>query len=370
MGGMELDPVEQEMRCLWSMRARWTRGAGPSFSPLENIDGSNPTVQRIYALLDSPLCWPEIFPSEDARADWVLNALLDVYEKALSPWDEFRTVFVPRDFMFVCEGAALSTDAGTGDTNTSRWPYGTFPASIQASARSIYWHLKSSSRFSSTDAPSKWGLDCLGLETHRIEFRHVVGLAVAVCVSLVLDGYERALAEWELVLHRVDPSRPFAWLAMHDSQYLAAFLSAYVASPLHDQDSARELETRQKLLLRNAEDWLGLLDVEDAHKARIEQTAVVVGQRVAMQTRASVKGERANQARQAAAMPRKKKVAALTPQIVADYFGARLGQKWEPVIAELAGQYEVSESTVARRYKEAREQNLLSAATLVTVTGD
>jgi hypothetical protein len=50
----------------------------------------------------------------------------------------------------------------------------------------------------------------------------------------------------------------------------------------------------------------------------------------------------------------------LTVQMVADFFNERPGMKMEPLISELAEQHRVSDSTVSRRLRKAREKNLLS----------
>ncbi|WP_130483523.1 hypothetical protein [Sphaerotilus mobilis] len=62
----------------------------------------------------------------------------------------------------------------------------------------------------------------------------------------------------------------------------------------------------------------------------------------------------------AAASSRKLKGPALTPESIAKHFASNPNLKFEAGVAELAQKHSVSESTVARRYREAKRKNLMS----------
>ena len=76
--------------------------------------------------------------------------------------------------------------------------------------------------------------------------------------------------------------------------------------------------------------------------------------------------ERKKQPRKAAEKPRKDSTRELTAEVVAAFYNERKGQKLETVRNELrekfkdGDKYTVSESTISRIYKKAKEKNLVS----------
>lgn len=350
------DSVEDERRALETIQIRNQRGrGGPSFSPLGNIDGSNPTLDSIEVLRDSPLCWPATLAREDAvRVDLVLNILACLYDRAVTLWDDFRMVF---DSMPVLS----SDDDGQYFCVPSlpiyeRWPDGTFPADIQRRAKSCYWLLKSTSRISlSGDAPSEAALMSVCQPVGAVTFKHVAGLAAVVCIVRALERLERTLQEWAQVLHRYSPGAPFTWLCETDGARVGLILAQHVANIENEQGQPSDRDVEIDSLIEAADAWLELADVFVGHTKDIAQAS----ERAEERTRAQISGQRTLAAKTAAKQTRGK-ARAITPADVAKYFNERPGQKYQTLQSELASEYKVSESTVARRYKDAKNEKLLS----------
>jgi len=346
------DLIESERHALDTIRVRCARGVGGAFSPLENIDGTNSIFDSIDALVDSPLCWPGMStPGYEQQADTVLESLRDLYERAVQPWEQFRTLHPPLPYMRVWATTEADQDAGALPIY-DRWPNGTFPAKIQREAKGRYWLLKSTSRFSASEIPNKWDLDFVSPAIAPLKFEHVAGMAVVVCIARALEQYKDTLTEWAYVAREKMSGHSFEWLTQNKPALLEKLLAEHVAS----SDSGYEAEraSRVAALAKNAEAWLELVNTEDYHQAEIERTTG----NATRKTLAKVAAEKASSARKSAKNPRSAKH--LTAQMVADDFKARPGVKFQIVQGELADKYQVHESTIARRHKEAKEKNLLS----------
>lgn len=292
------------------------------------------------------------------RADRVLAILGDLYERAVQPWEKFRTVQPPERFMLICCTGDVTQDAEAAPIY-DRWPYGTFPPEIQRDARFRYWELKTTTRFSLDDTPDKWSLEQVHPATKPLDFRHVAGIAAIVCISEALEHYEETLSEWAVVVHRHSPGLSFKWLAQCDPGRLEMILAAYLTSTEGDKGRARAREMQAAMLVKNAEGWLALADLDDSHQAEIERATLRAKAQAEMHTLAQVKAEISSRNSAIAKGPRGN-AKTLTPQAVADYFNARPGEKQEILAAEMAAIFGVGERTITRRLAEARKGNLLS----------
>ena len=346
---LKKDTVDRERQALRTIQARNEKcRGGPAFSPMENIDGTNPIADSIQALQDSPLCWVSI-ASRDLLTDptRVLPALADLYERAVQPWEQFRTVTGPINFSLVYGMSDAAQDAEPAPVYM-RWPYGTFPAKIQHEARLRYFELASTTRYSVEDVPSKRGLEEVNPPCSPLDFRHLAGLAATVCISLALEQYEETLAEWAAAVHECAPGLPFKWLVQHDPGRVELILAAYLASPANDNGwAARAREDEAAGLAKNAEGWLALADMEDSHQAEIERTTTRAKVEATALTLERVRVEKSR----SASVSAKNLRTPLTPKLVANHFNAnqelaqkRGGQK--RLVLDLVCRYKVSESTV------------------------
>ena len=137
----------------------------------------------------------------------------------------------------------------------------------------------------------------------------------------------------------------FRWLAQNDPEQLALMLGAMFDAP--DKWEPFDQKIRDAVEARNqAETWLSHLGTLEFDRAELDHIRKVE------------RAEKSSKARLSAQTPRK--AATLTPEVVAIYFNERLTQKWETVRDDLAELYKVSGRTVARRYKDAKEKNLVT----------
>lgn len=345
---MEKQSIDSERQALHDIRRRCHGGiGGRSFSPLENMDGTNPILDSIEALRGSPLCWEGLPTMDDyGHTRRALDSMQALYERAMNPWEQFRKVQNPKRFMYVL---GMGKPA---DVDLER-PALTFPVNIRREARQRYFQLQSTSRFSVECEPNKRELEGIIPPGGPITFTHLAGLVAAVCVVRAVDEFDRTLRDWAGAC-AAEPGQPFMWLAQHDRDRLEGLLAAYMASPSGDQGYARERGQQACMLVKSAEGWLALSDQVDHQQTELEHATVQVKAEAVGQTLATVKTIRKNQALKAAAAPRRKGKE-LTAKIVMDYFKANPGKLKKVLIAELSELYKVNKRTVARRYKEVKE---------------
>jgi hypothetical protein len=139
--------------------------------------------------------------------------------------------------------------------------------------------------------------------------------------------------------------KSFNWLSEDDPEQIDRILSVIFETPEEIKPSLLQVNESVDAL-KQADAWLSNLETMEFNQKETEQAAKVA------------KAKKLKQAQTAARKPRR--AASLTPEVVADYFKSRPGEKWEAIQAELADAYSVSFSTVARRYRTAEGNNLLS----------
>lgn len=324
------------------MRARW-KLRGWHFTPLENIEGENEVIDSLQELRDSPICGLDIDKNPlDSTVECLFENLEDLYRRSLLPWEQFRTVF----------------DCKATQRDLLRWPHGTYSAKIRRAARERFWELMTTSRFSVNEIPNIHALQEVNWPLPPITERHAASLAVIVCIIEAIEALESVLSKWKIESKPFLRGKPFEWLASNDPAYLEAVVVDILESA--NQRAFYIEQIRDAWDSHNqAELWLSHVDTLDFHQAEIERTTTRTKAQAELQTLARVKAETSIRAR-AAAKKHRGEAASLTPQVVAEYFKAHPNQKWEVAVAELAAAYGVSTSTVARRHKKAKEENLLS----------
>lgn len=323
---MNANKIKKECEALKTIRGRWQL-RGWKFTPLERIDGLNETLESIDALRESPVCWSSF--SRGHNVEELLEDLEDAYRNALKPWAEHRTVF----------------DCQAAQHEFLRWPEGMFSARIQRDARSRYWELVTTSRFSVNATPSVFDLQRVNWPSEKITMRHIVSLAAMVCIIEAMQPLEQIEDWWREDSCPYRAGKPFDWLSKHDPKKIEMILSVMLETPKEIEPyNWKVQEARETLGQANV--WLSHLATMNFHQNEVEQSAKVAV------------AEKSEKARTAARSPRKG--VDLTPAVLAAFFNARPSEKWESLQAKLADIYGVSPSTVARRYAQAKKDNLLS----------
>jgi len=294
------------------------------------LDGVNETLECLNALRDSPVCWSSISPKlTGGSVEKLVDDLEDLYTAALKPWDKYKTVF----------------ECKKSERGYFRWPDGMMPARNQREARQRFWELVTTSRFSVNAEPSMFLLQQVNWPNSTITIRHAASLAVMVCIKESIEALEWVELWWRDDSKPYRAGKPFDWLAQHDPEQVELILATVYET--HEEREGYTKKVQNAWDARNqAELWLSHLNTLNFDKTEID-----FSHRVA-------KSEKSKQAKSAAQKPRK--AATLTPEIVATYFNERPGQKWEITLEEVANRYCVSCSTVARRYKVAKKNNLVS----------
>ena len=322
---MNPDKVRKECAALTTIRGRW-RLRGWKFSPLERIDGTNATLESIDALRNSPVCWSS-FSREHGICD-LLEDIEDAYRYALAPWSEHKTVF----------------DCEKKSSSFLRWPDGTFPASVQRDARRRFFELASTTRFAVDAVPSVSNLQQLNFPFGKITLLHVASLAAMVCIIEAIQSLEQIECWWREDSRPYRAGKPFDWLAEHDRETMTAILSVVLKTAKKIEPHKQQVsDSRSALDKANA--WLSHLATMTSHHDEVANQLAKVA-----------KTEKSKKAQTAAKTLR----AEISTQDVADYFNANAGGKWGRLQAELAEIHGVSEATIARRYRLAKKNNLLS----------
>ena len=189
-----------------------------------------------------------------------------------------------------------------------RWHEYMFPPDVFQEARWRFNELVTTSRFSVEETPCLHDLEQVNSANDKINQQHIVSLAAIACIRFTLEDLESI-----------------------------EFLDAQ-----KDIDRISDQIEKARSLKMNADLWL-------SHMATL-----CAAQRQTV-------FERKEQPRAASKKPRKPTTAAVTPELVAIRFNIRtIGKKWETILTELAEEFNVSESTIARHYRKAKKKNLLS----------
>lgn len=326
---MKCKTIDQECEALRTIRGRWQR-RGWKFTPLNRLDGTNETSDSIDALRNSPVCWSNVSrAAHGPSVELLLDDLDDLLARALQPWNELRTVF----------------ECAASGREFSRWPDGMCPARIHREARYRFWELVTTSRFSVNEVPSIAELQTVNWTDSTVTVRHVAGLAAVVCIIEAIDALEQIESWWVEDTKGYRGGMAFQWLAEDDPEQMNLILETVCGGPEKWEPFAQKI--RDAVEAKNqAESWLSHLGTLDFDRAELDHIRKVE------------RAERSSKARLSAQTLRK--AAILTPEVVASYFNDRPAQKWETVCDDLAELYKVSVRTVARRYKDAKEKNLVT----------
>jgi hypothetical protein len=371
------NPVQAEQRALQTIQAHW-RGklGGKSFSPLENLDGTNPILETLQELKDSPLCkvateaWGFDHPTD------LLRELEELYERALIPWEHLRTVQPPACFSLVYCGDSTPLVHNIPSIY-NRWPYGTFPREVRRESRYRFWELVTTSRMAVDGNPSKHALLELNPISPPFQFVHVACLAAIVCIVEALNQYIEVLEDWEGVVQQAAPGLPYTWLLQSDPGRVEHILSEHLSESLDDDDlTFQTSEIRAKT--DRAIGWLTLAEMSEEHQSEIEVTTTKVAAKATTEAMQAAKNARAEQARDASKRPRRSK-----PKVTDQHQAKQAGrvrieaptvEDWvqylrdhppkrgamEATKEDFASLRGVGKSTVDRRHREAKEKNLLS----------
>lgn len=319
------DRVEAERQALMTIQSRWgTRLGGPSFSPVECLDGSNPILDTIQELQDSPLCAVSTWGHGIEQPADVLRELQELYERALEPWEDLRTVRPP-DLAY-CDATGEFVDDSPEIYN--RWPDGTFPRDVQLQARRRFRELVTTSRFSVDDHPDKRALLALNPIAPPLRFAHVAGLAATVCIVEALEKYREVLDGWAGVVRE----------AIEDLRL-------------------QTLEIRSKT--DRAGSWVAFAEADDDHQSEIETAATRAATKAEAATvLAAKKVESERQQRKASNYRAKSATLDGWVQHLATHPPGHGGM--EATMQEFADLTGVSLSTVQRRHRDAKKKNLVS----------
>lgn len=346
------DRVEAERQALMTVQARWgTRLGGPSFSPVECLDGSNPILDMIQELQDSPLCTVSTWGHGIEQPVDVLRELQELYERALKPWEDLRTVRPPG--LAYCDATGEFVDGSPDIYN--RWPDGTFPREVQLQARRRYRELVTTSRFSVDDHPDKRALLALNPIAPPLRFAHVAGLAATVCIVEALEKYREVVEGWAGVVREAAPGFPLRSDPARVERMLSAHLSA---SP-----EAIEALRLQTLEIRSKTDragsWVAFAEADDDHQSEIETATTRAATKAEAATVLAAKKVESERQQLRASKPRANS-ATLDGwvQHLATHPPGHGGM--EATMQEFADLTGVSLSTVQRRHREAKKKNLVS----------
>ena len=264
-----------ECSALEQIGKNWERRlSGPAFSPLGNLDGRNAIVDAIEALKNSAVCLFGTLIGNGFKISRVLDLCLKLYERAMDPWEQFRTLHgVKRPLGLSGSANSASMPAAI----YSRWPYGTFSKKTRREAKFRYWELRSASRFSVDEVPNKRRLEQLNPPSGQLKFQHLVGMVATVCVVQALEEFHTLLRQWSMAIVEKQASGvPLRWMELHNPNRLQSILDAYHAGTTEGNAVTIEAEKRAVLHLKNAEVWLALSDMHDHHQAEIERTAIQI----------------------------------------------------------------------------------------------
>jgi|GEM_PF-4975020 len=352
------NPVQAEQQALQTIQAHW-RGKmfGRGFSPLENLDGTNPILETLQELQDSPLCMAGTWGKGIDRPANVLRQLKEIYEDALIPWERLRTVQPPECFSLVAADDP-SAFVCNHPSIYNRWPYGTFPREVRREVQYRFRELVSTSRFAVGDHPSEHALLEVNPIYPPLQFAHVACLAAIVLIWEALKEYLKILEEWEQVVEQAAQGLPYTWLLQSDPGRVERILSAHLSRSL-DASAVLRLQTveiRAKTDCAGA--WLELANMSDDHRSEIEVATIKATTQAVAQTMQAAKNAKSEQARTNAKKARSKVTAEDWAQYLSKRSVGRGGM--DATMQDFADRRGVSLRTVYRRHEEAKEKNLLS----------
>jgi hypothetical protein len=268
---------------------------------LDRLDGENGIIECLYTLRNSTLY--DVLTTEAANGQTIeelIEDLEDLYRTALQVWDEFRTVFECKD----------------AKRDLLRWPDGTYPKSIRQAARFHFWEMVTTTRFEVNDVWQVAELIAYKFGApYPLEKKHSISLAMMVCIKDAIESLEQI----EITADNIGTG-DFVIEASAARDHAALWLTHLETLKVASGELNHAVKTA------HAETRLRLKSEESERNKR-------PGYRVA-------KG--------------------LTPDVIAQYCNERPGQKIEILIAELATKYIADDSTVWRRYRKAKKNNLLS----------
>jgi len=245
-------------------------------------------LELIDALHGAPCC--QLSAYQGPKIETLLAKLEDTYRIAMEPWKEHRTT----------PGELLQEDF-------YRWHEYMFLPDVYQEAKWRFNELVTTSRFSVEDEPQIYDLEQVNSPSEEITIRHVVSLAILVCIQFSLDELES--------LEYLDPKI--------DSEYISQKVEQAYG------------------LQKQADSWL-------SHLATLN-----LGKRDAYHELDNERDLRKKQPQQAARKPRKSKD--LTDEILVAYFNEWRETKQSQVIAgELMEKYGISERTVYRRLEKVK----------------
>lgn len=189
------------------------------------------------------------------------------------------------------------------------------PKAVRRAAKMHFFELLTTTRFAVEDMPRVGEIIARELNPCQpLELRHSIALAALVCLKNALESLEEIADSQAAEMSRVlidaadSSDQAKSWLAHFESMNV-------VSGEMNREVRNARAETAQQL------------------KAETSRKNARPGYRVAKD---------------------------LTPEVIASYFNERPGQKYEPLIVELADLYGASRETVSRRYSQAKKNNLLS----------
>lgn len=331
---MKLDKLELERLSLQAIQTRWQRRAWP----LERPNGTNTFLDSLFDLSISPLCWDL---NEHQFTGLEITKLIDeleaAYYSASEPWAQLKTVH----------------DSPKASYEKLRWPDGTYPAKVQKDASRRFWELVTTSRFSVNEAPRIQALEEVNSPMPPVTIQQVACLAAMVCIFDAIEALEAILRHWQDISEPYRGGKPFQWLTDYDTSALELILQTALKAP----DEADFYQSQ----------------INDAHKAsdqanawllQVENLQPLIDEIERVKRRAKL--DKKKQANAASSKPRPNREKPVSTQQVGDFFNVRQGQKHITIVKEAADEFDVSESTIARRLKDYRKSTFTSGATDLT----
>ncbi len=244
-------------------------------------------LELIDSLRVAPWCQLRAFCSQEIEK--LLDDLEGAYRFAMEPWAIYRT-----------------TPGEMAQEDFYHWHEYMFPPDVYQQARWRFNELVTTSRFSVEESPCLFDLEQVHSANDKITIRHIVSLAVLVCIQFALEELES--------------------LEFLDGQGGI-------------KDAARPIE-QARSLQKHADSWLQHLATLNA--AHSENAF-----------------ERKQQARKASKQPRKSGTRDCTIKVVANYFNSNPGRPQKALIAELKEAHGIGERTIGTLIQKARAKKMM-----------
>ena len=259
---------------------------------------------EILELIDSLRVapWCQLRASCSQEIEKLLDDLEGAYRFAMEPWAIYRT-----------------TPGEMAQDDFYRWHEYMFPPDVYQEARWRFNELVTTSRFSVEESPCLFDLEQVHSANDKITNRHIVSLAVLVCIRYALEELEPL-------------------------EFLAAQTDA--KAMVHQIEQARILQNHADLWLQHLA-TLNAAYRESVFERRTEKN------RISKQNAENRKNAK------------KKGSQECTPKAVAEFFRANLkpdrpkrGQQ-KGIISDLTNIYGISETLVKERLKQAKDDGLM-----------